>query len=133
MSIRDTARKIPGVAAVEGAVTGALANEPDLPIGRYDKQSASDIASQLRGLSQRDLRMVDAYERKTKNRSTVTDRIAALSADEPWSGYDELSVDAINKVLGDADSETARKVKAYERDHKDRTGVIATADKQIAA
>lgn len=133
MSIKDTARKIPGVAAVEGLVTGTLAKEQDLPIKRYDEQSASDVASQLKGLSQRELRMIDAYERKNQNRTTITDKISALTGDEPWSGYDEQSVAAITTVLGDADAETARKVKAYERDHKDRAGVITTADRRIAA
>ncbi len=131
MSITDTARKIPGVAAAEGAVTGALATEQDLPITGYDKQSADDIASKLKGFSQRQLRMIDAYERKNQDRATITDKIAKLTGDEPWSGYDEQSVDAITTALDDADAQTAQKVKAYERDHKGRTGVIETADKRI--
>jgi SpoVK/Ycf46/Vps4 family AAA+-type ATPase len=131
MSIGDTARKIPSLAAAEGAVTGALATEQDLPITDYDKQSAADIESKLKGFSQRELRMIDAYERKHGNRATITDKIAKLTAEQPWSGYDEQSVDAITTALSDADAETARKVKAYERDHKGRTGVIETADKRI--
>ena len=130
MSISDTARKIPGVAAAEGAVTGALATEQDLPITGYDKQSAADIESKLKGFSQRELRMIDAYERKHENRATITDKIAKLTGDEPWSGYDEQSVDAITTALNEADAETAKKVKTYERDHKGRTGVIETADKR---
>ena len=94
-SIADTARKIPGVAAVQGAVTGALATEQDLPITDYDKQSAQDIASKLKGFSQRELRTIDAYERKHENRATITDKIANLTGDEPWSGYDELSAEAV--------------------------------------
>ena len=39
MSISDSARKIPGVAAAEGAITGALATEQDLPIAGFDKQT----------------------------------------------------------------------------------------------
>ena len=130
MSIADTARKIPGVAAAEGAVTGALATEDDLPITNYDKQSAEDIASKLNGFSQRQLRMIDAYERKHSNRATITDKIAKLTGDEPWSGYDEQSAEAITTALNDADTETAQKVKTYERDHKGRTGIIETADKR---
>ena len=34
--IANTARKIPGVAAAEGAVTGALATEQDLPLDQGD-------------------------------------------------------------------------------------------------
>ena len=131
MTIADSARKIPGVAAAEGAVTGALATEQDLPIADYDKQTAEDIASRLNGFSQRELRMIDAYERKRENRATITDKIAKLTGDEPWSGYDEQSVDAITTALNDTDALTAREVKTYERDHKSRSGVIETAEKRI--
>ena len=56
MSIADQARKVPGVAAAEGAITGAVATEQDLPIADYDKQTADDIAARLKGFSQRELR-----------------------------------------------------------------------------
>ena len=130
MSISDSARKIPGVAAAEGAITGALATEQDLPITDYDKQTAAEITSRLNGFSQRELRMIDAYERKRENRATITDKIAKLTGEEPWSGYDEQSVDAITSALGNVDALTAQEVKAYERDHKNRSGVIETATKQ---
>ena len=131
MSISDSARKIPGVAAAEGAITGALATEQDLPIAEYDKQTAEDIAARLNGFSQRELRMIDAYERKRENRATITDKIAKLTGEEPWSGYDEQSVDAITTALNDTDALTAQAVKTYERDHKARSGVIETAEKRI--
>jgi SpoVK/Ycf46/Vps4 family AAA+-type ATPase len=129
--IADAARKIPGVAAAEGAVTGALATEHDLPIKDYDKQTAEDIASKLNGFSQRDLRTIDAYERKNQNRATITDKIAKLTGDEPWSGYDELSAEAVAKAVGEGDEQSAKKVRAYEHDHKNRTGVIEAADRRI--
>ena len=131
MSISDTARKIPGVAAAEGAVTGALATEQDLPIAGYDKQTAEDIASRLNGFSQRELRMIDAYERKRENRATITDKIAKLTGEEPWSGYDEQSVEAVATALDETTTATAREVKAYERAHKGRNGVIEAADRRI--
>ena len=131
MSITDKARKIPGVAAVEGAITGALASEKDLPIKDYDAQTAADIAAKLNGFSQRELRMIDAYERKHENRATITDKIAKLTGEEPWSGYDEQSVEAVTTALYETTTDTAREVKAYERDHKGRSGVIEAADKRI--
>ena len=133
MTISDSARKIPGVAAAEGAITGALATEEDLPIAGYDKQTAEDIASRLNGFSQRELRMIDAYERKRENRATITDKIAKLTGEEPWSGYDELSAEAVAKAVGEGDEETARKVRSYERDRKDRSTVLDAADRRIAA
>ena len=93
MSISDNARKIPGVAAAEGAVTGALATEQDLPIAGYDEHTAEEIASRLRGFTQRELRTIDAYERKRGNRATITDRVAKLLGEQPWAGYDEQSVE----------------------------------------
>ena len=131
--IADTARKIPGVAAAEGAVTGALATEQDLPVQDYDKQSAEDIARKLKGFSQRELRTIDAYERKHENRATITDKIAKLTGDEPWSGYDELSAEAVAKAVSDGDQERAKKVRSYERHHKDRAGVIEAAGRRINA
>ena len=124
MSLKDSARKIPGVAALQGAVTGALATEQDLPISDYDQQTAADIAAKLTGFSQRELRMIDAYERKHENRSTITDKITQLSGEEPWSGYDEQSVDAIKKGLGQIDVQQANTVRDYERDRKARAGIL---------
>jgi hypothetical protein len=131
MSITNTARKIPGVAAVEGAVTGALATEQDLPIKDYDKQTADDVTAKLKGFSQRELRMIGAYEAKNQNRATIIDKIAKLTGDEPWSGYDEQGVDAVTTAIANADADTARKVRSYERDHKGRAGVIESADKRV--
>lgn len=127
----DKARKLPGVAKVEGAVHGAIAEESDLPIADYDKQAAADIASKLKGFSQRELRMIDAYERKRQNRATITDKIESLTGDEPWSGYDESSVDAVTKALREADAAAGRETRTYERAHKDRSGVIEAADKRL--
>jgi hypothetical protein len=131
--IADAARKVPGVAAAEGAVTGALATEQDLPIKDYDKQTAGDIATKLNGFSQRELRKIDAYERKNENRATITDKIAKLTGDEPWSGYDELSAEAVAKAVGEGDEESAKKVRSYERDHKGRSSVIEATARRINA
>src|ERR1700712_320321 len=133
MSLADKARKIPGAAAAEGAVTGLVANEQDLPIKDYDKQTATDITAKLKGFSQRELRMIDAYERKHENRATITDKIAKLSGEEPWPGYDEQSVDEIAKALRMGDHETARAVRSYERSRKDRAGVIEAADQRVVS
>ena len=131
MSIADKARKIPGVAAVEGAITGAVASEKDLPIADYDAQTAADITARLKGLSQRELRMIDAYERKQENRATITDKIAKLTGDEPWPAYDEQSVDTIATALREADKDTAQSVRTYEREHKARSGVLEVADQRV--
>jgi hypothetical protein len=128
----DKARRVPGVAKVEGAVSGALATEADLPIPSYDEQTAEEIVGRLRGFSQRELRMIDAYERKHANRTTITERIASLSGDEPWSGYDEQGVDGIAHALREVSPGRARAVRDYERNHKDRAGVVDVAERRLS-
>jgi uncharacterized protein (UPF0335 family) len=130
VSISDKARKIPGVAAAEGAIKGVLATEQDLPIKDYGKQTAADITARLKGFSQRELRMIDAYERKHENRATITDKIAKLSGEEPWPGYDEQNADAIVAILRDGDAEQATRVRDYERDRKARSGVLEAVDQR---
>lgn len=76
----EQARKVPGVADAEGAVRGAVSREDDLPIKNYDDLRVEEIVSRLDGLSELDLGKVDAYERRTKNRKTVLDKINSLRA-----------------------------------------------------
>ncbi len=126
------ARKVPGVAQAEGEVKGALADESDLAIPDYGKKKVDQIASELPKLSQIELAKVDAYERKNDNRSTVLNRIESLRGDEPWPGYDELSVDEVRAALSEGRSDDAERVRDYERRHKGRSGVIEAAEREPA-
>ena len=127
-----TARKAPGATRAEGAAKGAVAREQDLPIGRYDSLNADEIVARLPQLSQVELGKVDVYERRHENRTTVLDRISTLRVSEPWTGYDELSVDELRSALADADESRARAAREYERAHKNRAGVIAATDRELA-
>jgi ferritin-like metal-binding protein YciE len=126
------ARKVPGVAQAEGQIKGAAAAEADLAIARYDSLTAAEVVSKLPELSQIDLAKVDSYERKHQNRTTVLSRISTLRGEEPWPGYDELTVAEIEAVLDEGDEERAKDVLGYERAHKDRTGVIESAGRETA-
>jgi hypothetical protein len=120
------------VAQAEGQVKGAVASAGDLAIPRYDSLSVREINEKLPGLSQIDLAKIDAYERKTDNRSTVLNRIAALRGNEPWPGYDELSASEVQAVLGEGDDQRAKTVARYERSHKNRAGIISAAEREVA-
>ena len=126
------ARKVPGVAQVEGQIKGAVASKEDLAIARYDSLTAEEIVSKLPELSQIDLAKVDAYERKNDNRTTVLSRVSALRRQEPWPGYDELTVAEIEAVLGEGDEQRTKDVAAYERAHKNRAGVLRSAERETA-
>jgi ferritin-like metal-binding protein YciE len=124
-------RKVPGVARAEGTVKGAVASESDLAIPNYDSLSANEVQDKLTELSQIDLAKINAYERKNQNRSTITSRIDSLQADEPWPGYDELGVDEVRAVLSEGDETRAKAVRSFERQHKNRAGVLQATDREL--
>jgi ferritin-like metal-binding protein YciE len=126
------ARKVPGVAQAEGQIKGAVASEEDLPIKDYDSLTADEIVAKLGDLSQIDLAKVDSYERKNDSRTTILSRITSLRGDEPWPGYDELTVAEITAVLNDGDDKLAQKVRTYERAHKNRVSVMKAAERELA-
>lgn len=126
------ARKVPGVAQAEGQIKGAVASEGDLAIARYDSLTAERIVTKLSELSQIDLAKVDSYERRNDNRTTILSRVAALRGQEPWPGYDELTVAEIESVLGEGDEQRAKDVAAYERGHKNRAGVLRSTQRETA-
>jgi ferritin-like metal-binding protein YciE len=117
---------------VGGTVKGAVASESDLAISNYDSLSANEVQEKLPELSQVDLAKVDAYERKNQNRSTITSRIDALQASEPWPGYDERSVEEVRAVLSAADETRIKAVRSYERKHKNRAGVLQATERELS-
>ena len=126
------ARKVPGVAQAEGQVKGALASEGDLAITGYGKLTAAEIVEKLAHLSQVDLAKIDSYERKNENRKTILSRITSLRGDEPWPGYDDLGVDEVRAVLDEGDQHRIKRVRSYERSHKNRAGVIDASERELA-
>ena len=59
-------------------------------------------------------------------------RIDSLQGNEPWPGYDELTADEVRAVLADADDDRIGEVRAYERAHKNRAGVLKAAEREAA-
>ena len=132
MTLADRARRIPALAAAEGAITGMLTTERDLPIADYDAQNVHSIVAKLPTVSQHELRVIAAYEAKHQRRITITDRIAALTSVETWPGYDEQNIAEITATLADHDVESIHEVGSYERAHKDRTGIRETVARHTA-
>jgi ferritin-like metal-binding protein YciE len=126
------ARKVPGAARVEGAVKGAVATEQDLPIAGYAELTAEQVVARLPELSQIDLAKLASFERRHGDRTTIVSRITTLRADEPWPGYDELTVEEIRTALSQADDDRAKAAREYERAHKNRAGVLQTAERELS-
>ena len=104
----------------------------DLAIANYDKLTADEITNKLTGLSQIDLAKIDSYERRHQDRTTILSRVTSLRGNEPWPGYDELTTTEVQAVLSEGDEERVKAVRAYERSHKNRAGVIKATEREIA-
>ena len=121
------ARKSSGGGQVERPKKRSTVSGEQLPIPRYRSRSAEEILSELSELSESDLGKIEVYERKNSNRRAITSRIRVLGGEEPWPGYDELTVAEIEAVLNEGDYHRAQDVFVYEKAHKNRPEVIQSA------
>jgi hypothetical protein len=117
--------------AVKRAKPAAKAISPaaavEAPIAGYDDLTAEDLVAKLPEQSQATLVQVAAYEQAHDKRTTVLERVAALTGDEPAPGYDELTADEVQKLLTAGDAALATAVRDYERRHKSRASVLEAA------
>jgi ferritin-like metal-binding protein YciE len=124
-------RKAPGVARAEGQIKGAVASEQDLAIEGYDELTPWEVTAKLPELSQIDLAKIDAHERRNRNRTQIRSRLGELRGNEPWAGYDELTTAEVIAALSDSDDDHTEQVRAYERAHKNRAGVLHAAAREL--
>ena len=127
------ARKVPGVAQRRGPDQGRrrLRGRPRdralrLADGRGDHRSA-------RPSSRRSTwRRSTPTSARTRTARRSSSRITSLRGDEPWAGYDELTVAEVQAVLSEGDDERVKQVRTYERAHKNRAGVLNAAERELA-
>jgi hypothetical protein len=113
---------------VRAAKPAAPAPAPvEAPIAGYDDLTAEEIVAKLPEQSQVALVQVAAYEQAHDKRTTVLERVAALTGPEPAPGYDELTADDVQKLLTGGDAALATAVRDYERRHKSRASVLEAA------
>ena len=132
-----------------GADYDDLATARDFPIDRYNELRVSEILPLLANLDAEDLKMVREEEAAGKGRASVLARIDGLLAREgggarpaatpakrsaarpsraaanlPIENYDSLNVAQIVARLVDLTPAELRKVRDYEKRHKNRAGVL---------
>ncbi|MEV0056337.1 hypothetical protein AB0H34_38365 [Saccharopolyspora shandongensis] len=120
----QAARRIPGIAPAEGEITGLVADEEQLPIAGYDSLTAAEIVQQLPALSQRELHQIEGYETRNRARATILGRIDELRGEEPWRGYDEMTVNEILPRMRSLPPDEQAGLATYERRHKQRRTII---------
>jgi hypothetical protein len=124
------ARRAPGVTQAEttlGELTAVAAAPEDLPIAEYQNLTVTQIIERLPTLTQAQLATVHGFETAHANRSRVLTKIQALREDEPWPGYDTMTVKEIRNRLSDADPAIARAARDYERRHHNRANLLGAA------
>ena len=98
--------------------------ESQLPFAGYDRLGIRQLQIGLSTHSQVELEAAETYERSHKRREAVLNKLRYLRGREPLPGYDALGVEGILAALEDADSQTIKKVRAYERKFQNRTSVL---------
>ena len=107
-----------------GPADGDSRADGDAPFPGYDKLDEREVANRFAGLSQAELSAVEAYERSHADRPEVLAKLRYMRTTEPLAGYDALSPDAIAVALADADAETVKNVRDYERKFRRRAEVM---------
>jgi hypothetical protein len=98
-----------------------------VPITDYDQLDDKQVSDRLSQLTQAELETVESYERAHDNRPAVLEKLRYMRGSEPLPGYDGLSTEQVAEALADADSETVRAVRDYERKFQHRRAVLDEA------
>ena len=97
----------------------------NLPIARFDDLKGKDLTDKFRELTQAQLALLDEHEQSHGQRTDVLAKLRYMRTREPLPSYDDLDEGQIKSALVDADAETVKAVRAYERKFQRRTTVLA--------
>jgi hypothetical protein len=107
-----------------GAATADAPAPEDLPIQGYERLDAKGVTSQLSAQTQVELASIEEYERSHEDRTIVLNKLRYLRGTEPLPGYDGMAAEEISSALSDADEDTIRLVREYERKFHRRSAVL---------
>jgi ferritin-like metal-binding protein YciE len=91
------------------------------------------LTDAVAGESSADVKTIGAADAAREAARKTTAAAKRFRGAEPWPGYDEQTVDEIRSALAGGDEEKARLVRDYERAHKQRTGVLEAAERELAS
>ncbi|MEA2452297.1 MAG: hypothetical protein QOG04_1007 [Actinomycetota bacterium] len=108
--------KLPRVAAPKTA--------SELPIASYNSLTASEILTELRGLTQTQLAKVYKFEKANEGRATILEAIDSRLTPLPIPTYDALTVEEITGRLEGLNESELKTIRRYESDTKNRSTVL---------
>lgn len=94
------------------------------PFAGYDDLKDRQVTNELSSHSQVELEAVETYERSHKDRKSVLDKLRYMRGSEPLPGYDSLKIGVILAALKEADLETIKRIRDYERKFANRPDVL---------
>ena len=97
------------------------------PFDGYDRLKPREVNKALSEHSQDDLEGIERYERANKQRPSILDKLRYMRGRQPLPGYDQLAPEEIVTALRDADVETIKRVRDYERKFANRPEVLEEA------
>ncbi|MEA2516829.1 MAG: hypothetical protein QOG16_667 [Actinomycetota bacterium] len=112
--------KLPRVAAPKSA--------SELPIASYNSLTASEILTELKGLTQTQLAKVYKFEKANENRATILEAIDSRLSPLPIATYDALTVDEISGRLSNLNESDLKTIRRYESETKNRSTVLDKID-----
>jgi hypothetical protein len=121
MTIFDTLRGRPGGTQNTGT---AAPEGTTLPIAGYDRLGTRQVVGKLAGCSQEGLAAIESHERANEERAPILDKLRYLRGSEPLAGYDTFDSEQVSAALEEADLDTAKRVREYERKFQRRAGVL---------
>jgi hypothetical protein len=124
MTILSSFRKPPHDAVPVDPAQENAPDEAELPFPDYDQLSDRDLVAKLSNHTQVELEAVDTYENSHKTRPAVLNKLRYLRGPEPLSDYDGLDFEQISAEIKDADLETVKKMRTYERKFQHRSNVL---------
>ena len=112
--------KMPRVAAPKTA--------SELPIASYNSLTASEILTELKGLTQTQLAKVYKFEKANEGRATILEAIDSRLTPLPIPTYDALTVEEINGRLENLNESQLKTLRRYEADTKNRATILDKID-----
>ena len=131
---RKTAKRASAVAAPVTAKLPRVAvpkSASELPIASYNSLTASEIQTELRGLTQTQLAKVYKFEKANEGRATILEAIDSRLTPLPIATYDSLTVDEIAGRLEGLSESALKTLRRYEADTKNRSTVLDKIDSLI--
>lgn len=108
--------KMPRVAAPKTA--------SELPIASYNSLTASEILTELKGLTQTQLAKVYKFEKANEGRATILEAIDSRLTPLPIATYDALTVEEINGRLENLNESQLKTLRRYEAETKNRATIL---------